>query len=68
MYENFYKVMKLAYKRFLLRKNGNVSGKYEAFKEENEWLRNYTLFMALKDAHGGKAWSEWEKPLRMRTG
>lgn len=66
MYENFYKVMKLAYKRFLLKKNGNVSGEYEAFKEENEWLRNYSLFMALKDAHGGKAWSEWEKPLRMR--
>ena len=66
MYENFYKVMKLAYKRFVLKKNGNVSGEYEAFIEENEWLRNYTLFMALKDAHGGKAWSEWEKPLRMR--
>ena len=30
------------------------------------WLDDYALFMALKDAHGGKAWSEWEKPLRLR--
>ena len=66
MYENFYKVMKLAHKRFLLQKNGNVSEEYEAFQTENKWLGNYSLFMALKDAHGGKAWREWEKPLRMR--
>ena len=29
------------------------------------WLPDYALFMALKDAHGGKPWSEWEEPLAM---
>ena len=66
MYENFYKVMKLAYGRFSKSKNGNVSEEYGKFLSENPWLEDYTLFMALKDAHKGKSWSEWEKPLRLR--
>lgn len=66
MYEQFYKVMKHAYRRFSSQKNGNVSEEYGAFLAENKWLHDYALFMALKDAHGGKAWSEWEKPLRLR--
>ena len=66
LYNNFYKVMRTAYKRFLLRNNGIVAKKYSAFKAENAWLENYALFMALKDAHGGKAWSEWRDELRLR--
>ena len=66
MYEQFYKVMKHAYRRFSLQRNGNVSGEYRAFLDDNNWLHDYALFMALKDAHGGKAWSEWENPLRLR--
>ena len=66
MYEQFYKVMKHAYRRFSSQKNGNVSEEYRAFLDDNKWLHDYALFMALKDAHGGKAWSEWEKPLRLR--
>ena len=57
MYEQFYKVMKHAYRRFSLQRNGNVSGEYRAFLDDNKWLHDYALFMALKDAHGGKAWS-----------
>ena len=66
MYENFYKVMRLAFGRFSKAMNGNVSEEYKAFVAENPWLENYTLFMALKDAHGGKSWCEWETPLRLR--
>lgn len=43
------------------------SGDFSAFCAENAfWLEDYALFMALKDSHGGAAWSEWEKPLRFR--
>lgn len=28
--------------------------------EQREWLEDYALFMALKQAHGGVAWTEWE--------
>jgi 4-alpha-glucanotransferase len=30
------------------------------------WLEDYALFRALKDAHGGKAWNEWDVPLVQR--
>ncbi|OQY88439.1 MAG: 4-alpha-glucanotransferase [Anaerolineae bacterium UTCFX1] len=30
------------------------------------WLNDFSLFMALKDSHGGKAWNTWEEPLRAR--
>ena len=33
-------------------------------KDEAEWLDEYALFMALKDANGGVAWYEWEKELK----
>ena len=31
-----------------------------------EWIDDYALFMALKDAHEGRSWTEWEEPLRDR--
>ncbi len=39
----------------------------DAFIAQNAaWLNDYALFMALKDAHRGAPWTEWETPLRMR--
>ncbi len=31
------------------------------------WLDDYALFRALKDAHGGAAWNEWEPALARRA-
>ncbi len=40
---------------------------FAAFCAANaQWLSEYTLFMAIKDAHGGVSWREWERPLRHR--
>ena len=40
---------------------------YADFCRENAfWLPDYALFMALKDAHGGAPWSEWEPALIRR--
>ena len=30
------------------------------------WLDDYALFMALKEAHGGAAWTDWADDIRMR--
>ncbi|MBR4622103.1 MAG: 4-alpha-glucanotransferase [Ruminococcus sp.] len=60
LYKKVFPVLKKAYARF------RPDDAYKAFEEENaSWLGTYALFMSLKDAHGGKAWAEWEKPLRM---
>jgi 4-alpha-glucanotransferase len=32
-------------------------------QEEKDWLDDYALFMACKDAHGGRCWLEWEEEL-----
>ncbi len=38
------------------------------FRERNAaWLEDYALFMALKEAHRGQAWTKWEPDLVSRT-
>lgn len=40
---------------------------YNDFCEKNSfWLDDFALFMAIKDEHGGKAFSEWESKIRLR--
>ena len=61
LYENRAKVLHLAFKRF--RENDD----YRRFVTENEdWLEDYALFMALKEAHPGKTWQSWSLSLMMR--
>ena len=63
MYVSRYPLLKKAYDRF--RKNEPED--FAVFcKDEAEWLDEYALFMALKDANGGVAWFEWEKDLKTR--
>ena len=35
-------------------------------QRQAEWLDDYTLFMALKEAHHGNAWNEWERDIVLR--
>ena len=35
-------------------------------QKNNSWLTDYTLFMAIKEAHGGKVWTEWDKSIALR--
>jgi 4-alpha-glucanotransferase len=49
---------------------GAAPGLRDAFehfgKQHAAWLDDFALFMALKDGHGGKAWSEWPRELVLR--
>ena len=41
---------------------------FETFAEQNaSWLDDYALFRALKNAHGGSPWYDWERSLVRRT-
>ena len=63
MYEKRYAVLRCAAKRLLAKPGAD----YRRFVKENDfWLPDYALFMALKDAHNGVCWLEWEEPLRRR--
>jgi 4-alpha-glucanotransferase len=40
---------------------------FQAFCErEASWLEDFALFDALKRAHGGRAWIDWEEDVRLR--
>ena len=56
-------MLKSAYRRGYERDRDAV----ELFVRENErWLPDYALFMALREHFGGKPWTEWEEPIRRR--
>ena len=63
MYKKRFPVLEKAVKRFLK----DPEREYDAFLKQNSfWIEDYALFMALKDAHGGKSWQMWEESVRFR--
>ena len=62
-YENRYPLLRKAFENS--KKRGDEE--FLAFeKEEEYWLLDFALYMAVKNAHGGKAWTEWEEDLVKR--
>lgn len=56
LYDNRYALFQMAYKRF----KENKPKDFKKFCKENEaWLLDYALFMALKIKNHGKSWFEW---------
>ena len=61
IYQYCYDVLHKAYTRF-----DQSDADYQSFcRQQEAWLPEYALFMALKNANGGKPWYLWEKPLAM---
>jgi 4-alpha-glucanotransferase len=61
--------LKLACQRFLTQCSSSplLDRAFEAFCErEEEWLDDYSLFIALKGELGGRSWNEWPMELAMR--
>lgn len=66
---DFLKINRLSvlYKAYT-RADASLKHKVIAFAEANgDWLRDYALFMILKEVYGGKPWYEWEEGLRLHT-
>ncbi len=62
-----HELIRRAHEGFSRRANTEDREAYEAFcAAEQDWLDEYTLFMALKRAHEGRAWTQWPEPLRDR--
>jgi 4-alpha-glucanotransferase len=57
-----------AYQNYTKTTDTNLRSAFETFvQREAHWLDDYALFRALKDAHNGVAWNEWEPSLVRRT-
>ena len=60
-------LLRRAFERFRAAGAATLRAEFEAFREtERAWLDDYTLFMALREAHGGVSWSEWSPDIRSR--
>lgn len=71
LYENREAVLLLAFERFseCLEEDKELRADWDAFlKKEKDWLDDYALYMTIKGLEGGKAWTDWEEPLRIRDG
>ena len=63
IYNSRFRLLRKAYRRSKIASDRG----FQRFVKANAfWLPDYALFMALKDAHGGKSWDTWEKALRFR--
>jgi 4-alpha-glucanotransferase len=60
-------VLAKAFARYQRTTDTELRSAFETFAEQNaSWLDDYALFRALKTAHGGIAWHDWETPLVRR--
>lgn len=57
-------VFQIIYKNFIKNKPVDFA---EFCKNNSFWLEDYSLFMALKDAHDGKSFNSWENEIRLRN-
>ncbi|MCF7792516.1 MAG: 4-alpha-glucanotransferase [Candidatus Cloacimonetes bacterium] len=56
------KLLKKAYYSF------QKDADYDKFCQQNEfWLHEYALFMAIKDHFGGKSWIDWPQDVKLRS-
>lgn len=59
-------LLKKAYEKFKADSKA-IKKEFTAFcKTHKDWLDDYALFMAVKDYHGGKVWSQWDKKIAFR--
>ena len=60
-------ILRSAFGSFKLEADPNLRNAFAEFcRRHASWLDDYALFRALKDAHGGVAWNEWEPALVRR--
>lgn len=65
IYNQRYPLLRKAYERSDISRNVD----YQRFLAENQWwLSDYALFMALKNRFDGKSWNEWPEDIRLRWG
>ncbi len=60
-------MLRRAYDRFRAGAGAAQRPEFEAFcRAEAAWLDDYALFMAVKEAHSGAAWTAWQADIRRR--
>jgi 4-alpha-glucanotransferase len=65
--ENFKKAsLRQAAARFFANGERQLLDEYRRFCDTTFWLHDFAMFMALKEAHGGKSWLQWPREIACR--
>lgn len=63
-----FSLLKKAYDNFLSSNEHGLNEDFQNFcKQEMDWLFDYALFMAVKDAHNGVTWTSWDFSIAFPT-
>lgn len=63
IYYTRFKLLRKAFERDHIAENEE----YQRFVKENEaWLKDYCMYMAIKDSLGGISWIDWDEDIRLR--
>ncbi len=66
-YEKIYNTRFGLLKKAFERANISENEDYIKFVEDNaQWLKDYAMYMAVKDSLGGISWIEWDEDIRLR--
>ena len=63
IYESRFPLLRKAFERSKILSDGNF---LTFCVENNHWLDDYALYMAVKNKFGGKSWIEWDEEVRLR--
>jgi 4-alpha-glucanotransferase len=62
-----YPILRTAARNFFFNTSSDLRSQYDAFCEANaEWLDDFALFMAVKEAHKLVMWTEWDESISRR--
>lgn len=61
LYSKKYPILRKAAERFL---EEPTEAYFEFCAEQEDWLSDFSIFMALKEVHSGNPWYEWEEEYR----
>ena len=68
-YDKIYKARYVLLRKAYENSNISQNDAYNEFVYENAWwLKDYALFMAVKNRFDGKQWTEWAEDIRLRYG
>jgi 4-alpha-glucanotransferase len=60
-------LLRRSFERFSSNADAALIARFEAFCDaEKDWLDDFALFMALKEAHAGAVWNTWEPEIALR--
>lgn len=65
-YKKIYDARFLVLRKAFERSDWDKDGEYQDFKRGQNWLFDYSLYMAVKNSFKGVSWIEWDQDIRFR--